>query len=124
MSNKKINNEEAKQAILERMNTGIDFKTLRKELSGCSRRDIKLLLLEIMDEQKISEVPFPGLLRKRRKANPPLKISEDFNINVKELLDMKEFSIESCIVKYSIGPKKITVTIKEKKDNNVNTISA
>jgi len=124
MPNPKISNEEAKNIILERIDSGIDFRTLRKELRGLSRRTIKLLVLEIMAEQKISEVPFAGLMRKPVKAPQPLLINSDGMIDVNELLAKKNYSQENCFVKYSLGPKKITMTIKEKKDNNVRTTTA
>jgi hypothetical protein len=119
MPNQKIAPEEAKSIILDKINSGIDFRTLRKELKGISRRNIKLLILEIVDELKLQEVPFPGLLRKPMKSTPPLSVSSDGTINVKELLEQKGFNPEACFAKYSVGTKKITMTIKEKKDNNV-----
>jgi hypothetical protein len=120
MSIQKFTNEETKNIILERIGSNIDFRTLRKELKGVSRRTIKLLVLEIMDEQKISEVPFAGMMKKPVKSNPPLAITQDGSINVKELLEQKGFIAESCFVKYSVGAKKITMTIKEKAHVPVN----
>jgi hypothetical protein len=114
MSKQKMNPEEAKNIILERIDQNIDFRTLRKELKGISRHDIKLLVLEIIDERKISEVPFSGMMKKPVKATPPIMI-EDGKIPVQELLEQKGFLAESCFVKYSVGKKKITMTIKEKK---------
>ena len=122
MPNTKITQEAAKNIILDRIESNMEFRQLRKELRGISRRDIKLLVLEIMDEKKISEVPFPGMLKKPTKATQPLLITQDGTINVKELLEQKGFIPESCSAKYSIGAKKITMTIKEKKNNNVRTI--
>ena len=107
--------EEAKQIILERINSNIDYRTLQKELKGVTRKNIKLLVLEIMDEQKLSEIPFAGMMRKPKKATPPLLINADGMIDVKDILAMKEFAPETCIVKYSVSQKKITLTIKEKK---------
>ena len=123
MSTQKFNNEEIKNIILERINSGIDFRTLRKELNGISRRTIKLLVLELIDEQKITEVPFPGMMKKPMKSTPPLFINAEGLLDVNELLAKKNFTPASCFVKCSLGPKKITMTIKEKKDNNVNAIS-
>lgn len=115
--NNKITPEEAKRIIFDRIDSNIDFRTLRKELHGISRRNIKLLVLEIMAEHKIQEVPFPGMMKKQVKSLPPLPISTDGTINVQELLEQKGFTHESCLVKYSVGAKKITMTIKER--NNV-----
>ena len=115
MSNQKISQEEAKKIIMERIESNIDFRTLRKELKGISRRTIKLLVLEIVDEKKIKEIPFPGMMRKPNKATLPLPVSSDGTIDVSKLLEQKGFTPDSCFVKYSIGAKKITMSIKEKK---------
>ena len=49
MSNQKLSQEEAKSIIKERIGSNIEFRILRKELKGISRRAIKLLVLELMD---------------------------------------------------------------------------
>ena len=118
MSNQKLTQAEVKEVIANKIGSGIEFRVLRKELKGVSRRDIKLLVLEIMAEQQISEVPFPGMLKKPNKATPPLSINPDGTLDIKEILEKKSFMPDSCLVKYTIGAKKITMTIKEIKNTN------
>ena len=122
MSKQKLTLEEAKQIIKEGIGNNIEYRVLRKELKGISRRAIKLIVLELMDEEKLSKVPFPELLRKPKKATQPLLVNSEGIIDVKELLEQKGYTPDTCFVKYSIGSKKITLTIKETKDNNVSTI--
>ena len=117
MSKTKISTEEAKQIIQERIGSNIEFRILRKELKGMARRSIKLMVLELMDELKLSEVPFPGMMRKPNKAIQPLLISPEGMIDVKEILEKKELNPDKCVVKYNIGKSKISMIIKEKKDH-------
>lgn len=100
MSEINITLYEAKKVIAEKITSGIDFRTLRKELSGISRRNIKLLVLEIMNEQRICEIPFPWMLKKRITATSPLPLSVDGTIDVQELLAQKGFTPEMCTVRY------------------------
>ena len=121
MSKQKISQEEAREIIKERIGSNIDFKTLRKELKGISRRAIKLIVLDMMDELKLSEIPFKDMLRKPKKATPPLNISDEGKIDVKEILENRGLIPGNCIVKYNVGKSKITMTIKEKKNNGNTT---
>ena len=115
MSENIILRDEAKKIILEKIAENVDFRSLRKSLPGFSRRAIKLLVLEVMTEEKISEVPFEGMMRQRQKRPQPLPVTSEGMVDITSLLAQKNYLPENCSVRFFVGQKKITLTVFEKR---------
>lgn len=67
-----------------------------------------------MTEQGLGNVQIEGLFTPPRRVNPLLQVQPEGLLDVKSLLAQKGFAPDTCHVSYSIGSKKITLTIKEK----------
>lgn len=102
----------AKAIIRKGIKEKITFQDLRGLLPGWRKRALTSLIFDVMSEDEIKHVPFPGLLKRPRLVRKPIKIDEQGNLCVKELLEEKGFMGRTCLAFANIGDKKITLTIK------------
>ena len=65
-----------------------------------------------MAEMNLTNVPFPGLLKRPRLARKPIEVDQEGNLCIRQLLEEKGFTGRTCFAFAHIGDSKITLTIK------------
>ena len=103
---------DAKEVIRTGIKNKITFQELRELLPRWRKTQLKSLIFDVMAEEQIKHIPFPGLLKRPRIVREPIKIDEQGNLSVRELLEEKGFNGKFCLAYANIGVKKITLTIK------------
>ena len=104
--------DQAKSIIRQGIKDKITFKELREKLPDWRKRALQSLIFDVMAEDNLKNVPFPGLLQRPRLVRKPLPIDKEGNLSVYSLLEEKGFIGKNCKAFAHIGNNKITLTIK------------
>lgn len=112
--------EHARQIIRVGIRDRITFAELRQKLPEWRKRQLQSLIFDVMEELGLHTIPFEGMVTRPRLTRPAIPVSEDGNICVRDLLLEKGFNVDNCAAYANIGKKKITITIKEIIQKQVN----
>ena len=104
--------DQAKNIIRQGIKDKISFKELREKLPEWRKRALQSLIFDVMAEDNLKHVPFPGLLQRPRLTREPLPIDGEGNLCIYKLLEEKGFIGRNCKAFAHIGNNKITLNIK------------
>lgn len=107
--------DHAKQIIRNGIRNKISFAELRQQLPEWRKRQLQSAIFDVMEELGLQTIPFAGMVTRPRLTRPAIPVSSEGNICVSELLLEKGFTAENCVAYANIGKKKITITIKQNK---------
>ena len=108
----KQNYQETKEIIRQGIEEKINFSELRSRLPGWRKRLLQSLILDVMEEVGLKDIPFPGLLVRPRLARKPVPIDSNGTLCIQDLLTEKGFEGRPCQAFCHVGTQKITLTIK------------
>ena len=114
----KQNYQEEKEIIKQGIEEKINFSELRCRLPGWRKRPLQSLILDVMEEIGLKDIPFPGLLVRPRLTRQPIPLAVDGTLCIQDLLTEKGFNGKPCQAFAHVGAKKITLTIIKPHNNH------